>query len=445
MNIALAHYRVGETDGVSLEMEKWKKVLERMGHSVIFISGSRDIPYNITIPELFYRDEEDLLIEKNAYVKLEEYRDEKELIEIINKRKDKIKKKLKEILLSYSVSLLIPNNILSIGRSIPTAMSFTEVAEELNLKLIGHHHDFWWERENFSHPTCEFVHNALMTYFPPSLPDMSHVVINTPAQRELKRRRGLDSMVIPNVFDFNAPLWREDDYNKDFRDVLNIKPDDIIMLQATRVTNRKAIELAIDVIGKINQNRHLLEGKKLYNGEIFTSHSKIIHLLVGMIEGTKDYVVKLKERADEKGVDLLFANEYIDHSRGMKNGHKVYSLWDSYVFADIITYPSIYEGWGNQFLEGIFAKKPMIIFEYSVYKEDIKDKGFNVISLGDKYYINEKGLVYVDDNMVNYVAEESIRVLLDKDYRNNMVEKNFNLGKKYFSLESLEKYLREII
>ena len=34
MNIAMTHFRVGETDGVSLEMDKWKTVLERNGHTV---------------------------------------------------------------------------------------------------------------------------------------------------------------------------------------------------------------------------------------------------------------------------------------------------------------------------------------------------------------------------------------------------------------------------
>ncbi len=445
MNIALSHYRTGETDGVSLEMEKWKKVLEDMGHRVVFISGSTSLPYNITLKELDYRDPEDLLIEKNAYVKLKEFKNENELVDAIKNRADKIKKRLKDVILENKIDLIIPNNILSIGRSIPTAIAFTEVINELKLNTIGHHHDFWWERESFSHPTCDFVRDALLTYYPPNISWMKHVVINTPAKRELKKRRGIDSFVIPNVFDFSAPLWDIDDYNKDFREVLGIKKNDIIMLQATRVTNRKAIELAIDVIGEINSQRHLLEGKRLYNGEIFTSESKIIHLLVGMIEGTKDYVKKLLKRAKEKRVDLVLANEYVDHSRGIKNGHKVYSLWDTYVFSDIITYPSIYEGWGNQFLEGVFAKRPMIVFEYSVYEEDIKPKGFKVISLGNRYTISEDGLAEIRSDVVKYAARESIRVLLDREYRREMVEENFAIGKKYFSYDSLQRYLREII
>lgn len=54
MNIALIHYRVGETDGVSLEMDKWKKVLEKQGHNVMYIAGSQGTSKAIIIPELFY-------------------------------------------------------------------------------------------------------------------------------------------------------------------------------------------------------------------------------------------------------------------------------------------------------------------------------------------------------------------------------------------------------
>ncbi len=445
MNIALSHYRIGETDGVSLEMEKWKRVLEEMGHRVIFISGTKGGRDNFTIPELNYKYPKDLKIEKNAYVSLTDYNSEEEFVACIQEHAKIIGEKLVKILEDQKIDILIPNNILSLGRSIPTAIAFTNVIKDKGIRTIGHHHDFYWERENFSHPTCEFIKKALMTYFPPDLPNMSHVVINSAAQRELKRRRGILSVVIPNVFDFDAPEWKKDDFNKDFRETLGIKPNDIIMLQATRVTNRKAIELAIDVIGKINKRKDLLIGKKLYNDETFTEQSRIIHLLVGMIEGTPDYVDKLKERAKEDGVELLIANEFVDHSRGYKSGHKVYSLWDSYVFSDIITYPSIYEGWGNQFLEGIFAKKPMIVFEYGVYRDDIKNKGFKIISLGDRYTIDEKGLTHVNNDVIEYAAEECIKVLLDKEYRENIVNINFKIAKKYFSLKSLRGYLEEII
>ena len=447
MNIALCHYRVGETDGFSLEMDKWKKVLENMGHKVYFIAGSTGTSDGYVIPEMHYRFKEDLKIERNAYLKLEDYQDEDELIRAIRKQAFKIEKALKKILIENKIDLIIPNNILSIGRSIPTAMAFTNVIKELGIRCIGHHHDFYWERKSFSHPTCNFVHKALEEYYPPKDDLISHVVINSIVQKELKARRNLDSVVIPNVFDFDEKLWNVDDYNKDFREKLDIKDNDILMLQATRVTNRKAIELAIDVVGEMQkkENRKILEKAVLYNGQSFKGDSRIILVLAGMVETADDYVERLKIRAKESNVELLFVNNLVEHSRCVKNNDKIYSLWDTYVFADIITYPSIQEGWGNQFLEGLFAKKPMLVFEYDVYKENIKEKGFKVISLGDKHELDKYGLAKVSEGVIKRAAGECIKLLIDKDYRKKMVEENFRLGSEFLSLESLEKKLKSIV
>ncbi|MBU4226639.1 MAG: glycosyltransferase family 4 protein [Candidatus Atribacteria bacterium] len=447
MNIALCHYRVGETDGVSLEMDKCKKVLENMGHKVYFVAGSTGTSDGYIIPEMNYRFKEDLKIGRNAYLKLKDYQDEDELIGAIRKQALKIEEGLKKILIENKIDLIIPNNIFSIGRSIPTAMALANVIKELGIRCIGHHHDFHWERDNFSQPTCNFVRKALEGYYPPKDDLISHVVINSIAQKELKARRNLDSIIIPNVFDFNEKLWDVDDYNIDFREKLGIKDNDILMLQATRVTNRKAIELAIDVVGETQkeENRKILEEAKLYNGKSFKEDSRIVLVLAGMIEAADDYVERLKTRAKESNVELLFVNNLVEHSRCVRNNNKVYSLWDTYVFADIVTYPSIQEGWGNQFLEGLFAKKPMLVFEYDVYKEDIKRKGFKVISLGDRYELDEYGLAKVDKKIIKRAAGECIKLLIDKDYREKMVEENFQLGREFFSLKSLKEKLKMII
>jgi len=447
MDIALCHYRIGETDGVSLEMDKWKKVLENMGHKVYFIAGSTGTSDGYVIPAMNYRFEEDLKKKRKEYLKLEDYQDEDELIRAIKKLTLKIEEGLKKILIENKIDLIVPNNILSIGRSIPTAMAFTKVIKELGIRCIGHHHDFYWERKNFSQPTCNFVRKVLEEYYPPKDDLISHVVINSIVQKELKVRRNLDSVVIPNVFDFDDKLWDADNYNKDFREKLGIKDNDILMLQATRVTNRKAIELAIDVVGEMQkeENRKILEEVKLYNGQSFKEDSRFVLVLAGMIETADDYVERLKTKAKVSNVELLFVNNLVEHSRCTKNNNKIYSLWDTYVFADIITYPSIQEGWGNQFLEGLFAKKPMLVFEYDVYKEDIKEKGFEVISLGDKYELDEYGLAKVDKKVIRHTAGECIKLLIDKDYREKMVEKNFQLGREFLSHKSLKEKLKLII
>ena len=85
------------------------------------------------------------------------------------------------------------------------------------------------------------------------------------------------------------------------------------------------------------------------------------------------------------GVEALFIENIVSESREILNGKKIYSLWDTYVFADFVTYPSLWEGWGNQLLEAIRAKLPIMLFEYPVYKVDIKDKGLSGV---DKSYFN---------------------------------------------------------
>ncbi|GAI94991.1 unnamed protein product, partial [marine sediment metagenome] len=94
---------------------------------------------------------------------------------------------------------------------------------------------------------------------------------------------------------------------------------------------------------------------------------------------------------------------------------------------------------------GLFAKKPMLVFEYDVYKEDIKGKGFEVISLGDKYELDEYGLAKVDKKVIRYAAGECIKLLIDKDCREKMVEKNFQLGREFLSHKSLKEKLKLII
>ncbi len=41
-------------------------------------------------------------------------------------------------------------------------------------------------------------------------------------------------------------------------------------------------------------------------------------------------------------------------------------------------------GFGNAFVEAVFAKKPIAVFEYPVFKADIKKEGYKTISFGDK-------------------------------------------------------------
>ena len=106
----------------------------------------------------------------------------------------------------------------------------------------------------------------------------------------------------------------------------------------------------------------------------------------------------------------------------------------------------MYEGWGNQFLEGLHARVPIVVFEYPVYKADIKDKGFAVISLGDELAgKDDLGLVKVPPAVISRAAAAAVTVLTDPAVREEMVARNYELGRRYYSLESLERHLKGIL
>lgn len=447
MRIALCHYRIGETDGVSLEMDKWKKILEEMDHEVFMIAGSSGTTEGYVIPELGYRYEEDLRIERNAYVAFNEYKNEAELMEGIEKAAAKLESRFTRIFQALRIELVIPNNIFSIGRSLPTALALYRTIEKLDLPVICHHHDFHWERTNFSKPTCQGVADLLEKLYPPAGERYRHVVINHLAQASMKRRKGYESTVVPNVFDFEGKLWTVDEYNQDFKEKLGLRPQDLVFLQATRVTNRKAIELAIEQIAVLNREdvRKNWIGKSLYDGRVFQEDTEIVLLLPGMIESEDGYEMRLDELAQRKGVRLRWGGKWVDHSRTHTETHKVYSLWDAYVFADFVTYPSVWEGWGNQFLEAVFAKKPILIFEYAVYKTDILSAGFDVISLGDEYKTDSAGMAMIDPAIYERSAEEIQTCLTDSKEYQRIVEHNFQVGSRTFSHINLRKILIQLM
>jgi mannosylglucosylglycerate synthase len=446
MNIALAHFRVGETDGVSLEMDKWKIALEKMGHKVYMLAGSEGNCEAYVVPELHYKSDVNNRIVKNAYGKLEDYADEEELKQEILDYAYKIQVGVEEFLTDHKIDILVPNNIWSLGWGLPAGIGIYNAVKKLGVKCVAHNHDFHWERVRYSNPTCNYVKGLLDTVFPPNDPLIKYVTINELAKGELKARRGLDATVVPNVFDFKAPLWEIDDYNKDFRKAICINKDDILILQATRIAERKAIELAIDVIGEMHKTKNLDQfySNKLYDGRKFNKESKLVFVMAGLPEAEEGYIEKLNAKAEGYGVKVLYVNDVVEHSRCNVKGKKCYSLWDVYAHADIVTYPSVLEGWGNQFLEAIFAKKPVIVYEYPVYGTDIKERGFDIISLGDTHTVNQNALVEVDNVIIENAAKEAVNILIDNEKRKEVVEKNFAICEKYFSYESLEAILSKM-
>ena len=445
--------RLGRTDGVSLEVDKWRTVLrDRLGHGVRYCSGNDDVPGNYVIPELYAHHPMTWKILRNGTVEFKDYAKEQDLELDIYNHADVLEAKLLSFIEKERVDVLVPNNLCSGGYQPAAAIAFHRVLRKTGLPAIIHSHDFYFEESGEVDATCHTVASIYERYFPPKLPNVRHVVINRIAQAEIKRRKNIDAAIVPNVFDFDQPAWSKDGYNGDFRAAFGIASDDLMFLQATRILDRKGIEVAIDVVAALGESarRRALRGVATRAGGRFDpASSRIILLCAGIVETigiSGDYWGALREKARELGVDLRHVGDAVKHSRGTApDGGKIYSLWDSYTQADFVTYPSYWEGWGNQFIEAVFAKIPILVFEYPVWASDLGPVGFDVVSLGNALEGKDKrGLVTMEQGKIGAAADQVCSVLADGVRRRAMVDKNYALARDRFSLNALAGMIQSL-
>jgi mannosylglucosylglycerate synthase len=450
-NIGMFHYIAGFTDGVSLEMNKWIQVLEEMGHKVHICAGKLGTATSGTaIKEMYHHQPDARTLYYNTFQALHDYHDEATYRTELFRLSDKIESKILTFIEEKQIDFLIPQNIWSVAANPAVAIALTNIMREHNLPALVHNHDFYFERTNGFRLTCGTAVELADIYLPPRNSLAKHVVINSLAQQKLIERKGIKSALVPNVFDFDAPPWSPDEYNSDFRARIGLRENDIMVLQATRLVTRKGIELAIDFIKALNSSTHRskLKAKGLYDGRKFDDDSRIVLVLAGyaLDDATGRYKNLLAHKAKDAGVEAIFIEDIVDSNRTTRKGKKIYSLWDTYVFADFVTYPSIWEGWGNQLLEALRAKLPLMLFEYPVYEVDIKDKDFRVVSIGNQISgWDEHGLVTIEQEIMENAADQAVELLTDNELRQETVDHNFRMAKRFYSMDALHIYLRQLM
>jgi len=426
--------RFAGTDGVSLETRKWATVLERLGHECFYFCGQGDRPAekSYVVPEAFYHHPEIEAINQVAYQgtwgKLHEGR--KMHPEIHIQRKDffsvfirparvtqriqelrfYLKEQLYQFAHQFKLELLIVENALAIPLNLPLGLAITEFIAETGYPVIAHHHDFHWERQRFMNNS---VHDYIAAAFPPRLPSIRHVVINSLQAQQLASRIGVTAMIIPNVMDFDSPPPPADEYARSARADLGLEPGQYFFLQPTRIIPRKGIEHAIELTRRLGLPAKLV-----------ISHA-------AGDEGS-EYEKRLREFAALLDVTIRFESDIIHEARGVTpQGRRIYALGDIYPQADLVTYPSTTEGFGNAFLEAIYYKRPIVVNNYSIYEADIKPKGFKVIEF--------------DGFISNATLEETRYVLAHPAESAEHAEHNYELARRYYSYTMLERRLRLLL
>lgn len=402
--------RLCGTDGVSLETAKWAEVLRKNGYACSFMAGllDTDPEWSHLAPKAFFKHPEIEAIQYALFVEKERTR---AVTRRVNQLKEELLDEIETFHRRFGFDILVVQNALSIPVNIPLGLALTEFIIETGIPTIIHHHDFAWERQRFSSPAAA---DYLRQAFPPVQPNIHHVVINSQAGAELSRRSGVAWTLIPNVMDFKNLPSIKTDAGENFRRDIGVNPESQLVLQPTRIVSRKGIETAIELVSRLDMPDSVLVIPHEAGDE-------------GMV-----YRERIQDYAKFVGVDLrLVSDRVLDGFAAHADGKKKYTLWDIYPQADLVTYPSLCEGYGNAFVETIYFRKPILVNRYPVFEADIEPKGFDVITV---------------DGFITKKTVADVHTLLDSPERlAEMAETNYMLGWQYLSYEMLEEKIESIL
>ena len=411
MRIGIAAARLGEVDGVSFETLKWQGVLEQMGHQVVRCAGALGRvrgPEDALIPEMHLMYPPAVEVTAAAFDPLSR-------ADVVRATTDRLAGELQARIEAWldaaRVDVLIVQNAWAIPMHLPLGLALARVVEKTEVPAIGHHHDYWWERERFAR--C-VVPELLDVAFPPALPSVKHVSINSLAAAQLRLRRGLDSTVVPNVFDFEQPVPPTSASEaRRLRYELGFLDRGLLFVQPTRVVPRKGIELAVEMVARLNHPNSVL---------LITSPAG---------DEGHGYLESILDLAAHLNVEVLYQPNRFYAGDTARPDSVAHSLADAYIAADVITYPSLYEGFGNALIEAIFFRKLVIVNRYSVYDADIRPLGFRFIELNGE----------VTDDAVDQLRE----ALRNRPRTRADTNHNFELGVQHFGYARLRRELEALL
>ena len=432
--IAFVSGKLGDVDGVSLEVNKWISVLQAMGHEVYTIAGRYATPLASIPPDrqlLFERirfgSPEQHTYETHFFPHLQKFpphhswERRKEVLENLEAEGNEVANQLFDRIQRHSIDVIIAENTNAMPMTLLGGMGIYKLAADQRMATIFHHHDFWWERSRFSRNHIEELLGRIM---PPDVPGIEHTVLSSYAAHILTSIKRVHPLVIPNCEDFDNAVGL-DEYNGSFRDDLGFTESDILIVQPTRIVRRKRIEDSVELVGRLLSRYPELRDR--------------VHFVVSLYQGDEpdeDYVGQIERLARDRGVALHLISDRVSAERATgEGGRKLYTNRDVLANADIVTYLPIWEGFGNALLEAVAARVPLVTTAYLVYKTDIMLAGFNNVEIRDDY--DDDGRLIIPDRAV----DEVYRLVTNKELCRTVAERNFRVGKREFGFRTLKSCL----
>ncbi|HEY4397022.1 MAG TPA: glycosyltransferase [Acidimicrobiia bacterium] len=304
----LLSYRLGGTDGVSVEAGKWEWALRTLGFTTRRVAGQlcdQPRPDDVVLPGFAIEAPAGAAEARRLATALE------------------------------GADVVVAENICSLPINVNSSAAASDALERHRGRVAFHHHDLPWQRAEL----------ASVGGFPPDLPGALHVVVNDRSRAELAAR-GMTADTIHNTFDFDAPTGDRDASRAE----LGFASDDVVVLQPTRAIPRKNVPGGLAFA-------EALAG--------FVPDRSVVYWLTG---------------PPEDGYDRALARAVASTTLRVVHGRAGRTA-DAYAAADVVVFPSTWEGFGNPVIESIVARRPLAVHRYPVLDEILA--GARVFSVDD--------------------------------------------------------------
>lgn len=333
----IVSFRLGGTDGVSVEAAKWAWALRTLGWQVTTVAGE---------------GRADVMVDGLARYD----------------RAGPSPAALERAL--AGADLVVVENACSLPLNPEAADALCRVLEDRPTLL--HHHDLPWQRPAPApRPT------------PPSGPTWLHVAASRISAVQLEAA-GVAARVLPNFFSPLPPGRRERT-----RAALGLEEDTPLLLQPTRAIARKAIEVSISLARSLKAMLWLL-------GEAEDGYGAV--------------------------AEALLQRPGIPVARGLRAAGGGTTIADAFSAADAVSFPSRWEGFGNPPIEAALARLPAAVGDYPVARE-LRSAGFEWFDPSRP------------SDLAAWLAAPDPAIL----------EGNFGLAERYFSLGRLPGRLHELL
>lgn len=460
------HFKLFGTDGVSLQSQELSRALGRNGWQVHACAS--DVPeglLGLRIPQLSYQSADAVALRRRLFQPDSSTGNGSpaaDLLAELTTRAEAVRGQVERYVDEHGIRVLHVRNIMSLPYNLPATLAFYElIRQRRDLFFVLQHHDLYWEgpnARNFISPYPEIADLIARISCPDEL-NTTHVLINPIAAQALQERKGIEGQVIPDGFDFDREVAvLDEDWFRSRLETLTggtspITRNDLVVAMPARVAINKAIELAIQFVYGLQSRRADLEnvpdGLGAHRRRL-TPRGKIVLLLPQGedLEDNREYFDKLVSYADALGVTFAYGGNVVMPDQRFTAGDKDHvPFYSTYQTFDLVCYPPEHEGFGNQAIETVWARVPLVVLEYPVFKVFVRHHVPHYISLGEVDDLLRPpelgGLYKLPADVVERAVQKAITVLKEHALETTWVDQNATALRAFCGIDIVcSQYIR---